>query len=193
MPTITYFVAASVDGYIADVDGGVDWLPQGDADDYGYGEFYAGVDALVMGRRTYDQVLAFGEWPYAGKPAYVFTAHPPDDNPYEVEFVSAAPAHFIQSVAAQYSGVVWLVGGANLAEQFRNAGLIDEYLVFVIPVVLGQGIPLFGGDGPPTALHLEETKTYAGGVVMLRYRSAHSSHPPGSGHAGSDPEPRGEG
>ena len=170
MPKITYYVAASLDGYIADAAGGVDWLPQDDSDDYGYAEFYDGVDALVMGRRTYDQVLGFGEWPYAGKSCYVFTANPPDDNPHGVEFVHTEPADFAQLVASHYDGTVWLVGGGNLADQFRRDGLIDEYLVFVIPIILGRGIPLFGGDATLTALELCETQTCAGGVVMLRYR-----------------------
>ena len=172
MGRITYYVAASLDGYIADAGGGVGWLPEGDASDYGYDDFYAGVDALAMGRRTYDQVLEFGQWPYAGKPAYVFTSHPPDENPYGLEFVGGSPAEFVDSVASRYSGAVWLVGGANLAEQFRSAGLIDEYVVHLIPVILGRGIPLFGGDAPPTALRLDATETYADGVVMLRYRPA---------------------
>lgn len=172
MGKITYYVAASVDGYIADANGGVDWLPQGGSDDYGYAEFYAGVDALVMGRRTYDQVLSFGEWPYAGKPVYVFTSHPPEDNPHGVEFVGADPTDFMQSVAARHSGDVWLVGGGNLAEQFRRAGMIDEYLVFVIPVILGRGIPLFGGDAPLTRLELVGSQSYDGGLVMLHYRPA---------------------
>ena len=172
MPKITYYVAASLDGYIADADGGVGWLPEGDASDYGYDEFYAGVDALVMGRRTYDQVLGFGQWPYAGKPAYVFTSHPPEDDPYGVEFFGGSPAEFARSVASRYSGAVWLVGGGNLAEQFRGAGLIDEYVIHLIPVILGQGIPLFGGAAPPTALRLETTRVYDDGVVMLCHRRA---------------------
>ena len=170
MPTIAYYVAASLDGYIADADGGVGWLPEGDSDDYGYADFYAGVDALAMGRRTYDQVLGFGEWPYAGKPAYVFTNNPPDDNPYGVEFVSASPTEFAQSVAARYSGALWLVGGGNLAEQFRLAGLIGECWIFVIPIILGRGVSLFGGGAPHTALELVQTQTYNDGVVMLHYR-----------------------
>ena len=172
MPNITYYVAISLDGYIADADGGVGWLPQGDTADYGYAEFYAGVDALMMGRRTYDQVLDFGEWPYAGKPTYVFTSNPPDDNPHGVEFVDACPPDFVRTVAPRCSGAVWLVGGGSLAEQFRSAGLIDEYLIFVIPVILGRGIPLFGGGSPPTSLRLETTEIYDDGVVMLRYRPA---------------------
>ena len=172
MPTITYYVAASLDGYIADASGGVDWLPQGESEDYGYTEFYAGVDALVMGRRTYDQVLEFEQWPYAGKPTYVFTGHPPDDNPYGVEFVRADPADFASEIASLYDATVWLVGGADLAEQFHSAGLIDEYMIHVIPTILGRGVPLFRGDAPHTRLALIETRAYDDGMVMLHYSSA---------------------
>ena len=172
MPTIAYYVAASLDGYIADAGGGVGWLPEGDADDYGYADFYANVDALLIGRRTYDQVLEFGQWPYPGKPAYVFTGHPPDANPYGVEFVRSDPADFVRNVASQYHGTIWLVGGANLAEQFRRAGLIDDYLIHVMPIALGRGVPLFAGGGPHTPLALVETRAYDDGLVMLHYRRA---------------------
>ena len=171
MGKIIYYVAASMDGYIADADGGVDWLPEGDAEGYGYEEFYAGVDALVMGRRTYDQAVGFDQWLFSSKPVYVFTSRPPDDNPHGVEFVSSTPDEFARSVATSYSGMVWLLGGANLAEQFRRAGLIDEYLVHVMPVILGRGVPLFGGDAPHTALNLIEARAYDDGVVMLHYRA----------------------
>ena len=174
MSKIVYYVAASLDGYIADVDGGVDWLPQGGSEDYGYADFYSSVDALVMGRRTYDQVLGFGQWPYAGKPVYVFTTHPPGDNPHDVEFVHANPTVFVQAVATRHPGTVWLVGGANLAEQLRSAGLIDEYLIHVIPIILGRGIPLFGGDATPTPVQLIRSCAYDDGIVMLHYRRAGS-------------------
>lgn len=170
MARIVYYVAASVDGFIADSSGGVDWLPDGDSSDYRYAEFYAGVEALVMGRRTYEQVLDFGEWPYPGKPAYVFTQSPPRDALPEVRFVEGSAVDFYGGIAERHSGTVWLVGGADLADQFRQSGLIDEYQVFVIPIVLGQGIPLFGGPGMPTLLELESARAHADGVVQLRYR-----------------------
>ena len=192
MPQIILYIAASVDGYIADSGGGVGWLPSGDGgsggDDYGYAAFYAGVDAVAMGRRTYEQVRGFGvPWPYPGKPVYVFTNRTADDNdggvygdgggrPPEVEFIRSDAGAFVRDIAGRYAGIVWLVGGADLAEQFRAAGLIDEYRVFVIPVILGRGVPLFAGDcdaeggAPPTALRLEETQAFADGVAMLRYR-----------------------
>ena len=187
MPQIILYIAASVDGYIADADGGVGWLPSGDGgsagdgnggDDYGYAGFYAGVDAVAMGRRTYEQVRGFGvPWPYPGKPAYVFTNRTADDGddagrPPEVRFIRSNARDFVRDVAGRYAGIVWLVGGADSAEQFRVAGLIDEYRVFVIPVILERGVPLFAGDGgaPYTALRLVETQVFADGVVMLRYR-----------------------
>ena len=86
MARIVYYVAASLDGFIADSAGGVDWLPDGGSDDYRYDDFYAGVQALAMGRSTYDQVRGFGEWPYPGKPAYVFTHSPPPEGPEGVRF-----------------------------------------------------------------------------------------------------------
>lgn len=177
MANITLYIAASLDGYIADAGGGVGWLPSGDGgsggDDYGYAAFYAGVDAIVMGRRTYDQVRGFGvPWPYAGKPVYVFTNRTADEAaPAGVRFLRNDAGAFVRDVAGRYAGIVWLVGGANLAEQFRVAGLIDEYRVFIIPVILGQGVPLSGhGAEPPTALRLVETQAFADGIVMLRYR-----------------------
>lgn len=182
MTKISLYIATSLDGFIADAGGGVGWLPAGDGnggDDCGYADFYATVSALIMGRRTYDQVRGFGDWPYPGKPAYVFTTRPGDEAPPDgVQFIQTTAADFAQTVAPQHAdGIIWLVGGASLADQFRTAGLIDECRVFVIPVILGRGIPLFGGDGgsdsdggaSPTHLHLVETATYGGGIVMLRY------------------------
>ena len=170
MARIVYYVAASLDGFIADSSGGVDWLPDSDSSHYGYAEFYAGVEALVMGRRTYDQVLSFGDWPYSGKPAYVFTKSPRRDELPEVRFVEGSAVDFYREIAERYSGTVWLVGGADLADHFRQSGLIDEYQVFVIPIVLGQGVPLFGGPGMLTLLELESARAHADGVVQLRYR-----------------------
>ena len=170
MARIIYYVASSLDGFIADSAGGVDWLPAGEPNDYGYAEFYAGVEALVMGRRTYDQAVSFGEWPYPGKPAYVFTHSPSGNGLQDVRCVEGSPVDFAREITERRFGTVWLVGGADLADQFRQAGLIDEYHVFVIPIVLGQGVPLFGGQGPATLLELESARPHADGVVQLEYR-----------------------
>ena len=174
MVQIAYYVAASLDGFIADAAGGVGWLPDPESDDYRYAEFFAGVEALVMGRRTYDQALSFGEWPYPGKPAYVFTRSPPSEGPQGVRFVRGNAVDLAQDIADRHAGTVWLVGGANLADQFRQANLIDELFVFVIPVILGEGVPLFGGAGLHTPLELNSAQTYADGVVQLHYRPRHA-------------------
>ena len=176
MARIVYYVAASVDGFIADSAGGVDWLPDAETGDSGYAAFYAGVEALVMGRRTYDQVLSFGKWPYPGKPAYVFTHSPPHDCPPEVQFVRGSAVDFGQDIAARHSGTVWLVGGADLADQFRQSDLIDEYQVFVIPTILGQGVALFSGSGSHTLLDLDSAQTHVDGVLQLRYSPRNTGH-----------------
>ena len=170
MARIVYYVAASLDGFIADASGGVGWLPEGGSDDDRYAAFYEGVEAVVMGRRTYDQVLSFGDWPYPGKSAYVFTHSPPVDGPPDVQFVRGSAIDILQDIADRHVGTVWLVGGAELADQFRRSGLIDEYRVFVIPTILGQGVPLFGGSGLHSLLRLDSVTPYADGVVQLRYR-----------------------
>ena len=170
MPKITLYIATSLDGFIADAHGGVDWLFH-DAD-YGYAEFYAGVAALAMGRRTYDQTLGFGPWPWLGKPAWVFTGHSPAAGPPDVEFVQTDAAGFMQTVAPRYDGTIWLVGGANLAEQFRAAQLIDEYIISIHPILLGQGLPLFGGPAPPTCLQLDAVRRFDSGLAQLCYRAS---------------------
>lgn len=174
MPHVVYYVAASLDGYIADAQGGIDWLSDAtdpDEGDYGYAAFYATVDALVMGRTTYDQVRGFGAWPYAGRPAFVFTHTPPEhathDHP-EVTFVGGDPAE----VLARFddAATVWLVGGGRLAASFQAAGLLDELYLTVLPILLGDGVPLLPVGGPQTLLTLTDATPYASGVVQLRYR-----------------------
>ena len=167
MGKIVYYVATSLDSYIADTDGGVDWLFH-DAD-YGYAEFYAGVEAIVMGRRTYDQVVGFGDWPWQGKPAYVFTANPAAEPPADVEFVQANAVDFVRTTVADYPGAVWLVGGGGLAGQFHRAGLIDEYVMSVHPILLGAGIPFLGAGGSPTHLQLKAVRSFDSGLVQLHY------------------------
>ncbi len=170
MGLITYFVATSSDGYIAEADGGVDWCFQ-DAD-YGYAAFYETVEAIVMGRRAYDKALSFGEWPFAEKTTYVFTNSTLDAPPPGVTAVRADAASFSDTLTARHSGTIWLFGGANLAEQFRAAGLIDEYVLSIHPIVLGSGIPLFASGSTPTRLQLVGVTEFDSGLVQLHYRAA---------------------
>jgi dihydrofolate reductase len=171
MPEVVYYVAMSLDGYIATPDGGVDWLPTFNASDgdYGYSKFYASIDALLMGSRTYEQSLTFGGWPYEGMPCWVFSHRPLDAAQAEVTITNSTPKEVIAELNERDLHRAWLVGGAALATSFRSAGLISEYVVSVIPTILGDGIPLFDTGGPSEKLALAESKQFSGGLVQLRY------------------------
>jgi dihydrofolate reductase len=160
---IVYYVAASLDGFIATLDGGIDWLKpfENTGEDYGYGEFYASVEAVLLGRKTYEQCLQFPEWPYAGKAYWVFSQE-----------TGNTPSTVVTEMKQRGIRRAWLVGGGKLAAAFRAEGLITEYIVSVIPVLLGSGIALFDGLAPREALKLIATKTYDNGIVQLRYRPA---------------------
>jgi dihydrofolate reductase len=171
---ISYYVAMSLDGFIADSKGSVDWLSpfEGTGEDYGYTEFYASVDALLMGRRTYDFCRALPAWPYAGKPAWVFThgtlgALPPDT--VATAEPPAAVAGLLRSRGCRHA---WLVGGGELASAFRAEGLISRYIVSVIPVILGGGAPLLAAVGGADRLDLVGHRPYDSGIVQLEYRVA---------------------
>ncbi len=172
MTEIIYYVAASLDGYIATPDGGVGWLSEfeGGDTDYGYADFLASLDAVLIGRRTYEQVLTFGSWPYTGKPCWVFSHAELAPAAPEVTITSAAPREVAAEMAARGLHRAWMVGGAELAAAFRAAGLITEYHVAIMPVILGGGIPLFGAPGPIDRLELMDSTPYPNGVVMLWYR-----------------------
>ena len=176
MPKVRLYIAASLDGFIADADGGVGWLSEassgsGAEEDYGYKAFYDSIGSLVMGRKTYEQVLSFGEWPYAGKPTYVFSRNAPEGEHPHVEFAPKDLADFVPRLLEKSGEDVWLVGGAGLIASFREQGLIDEYVLSIMPVVLGEGVPLFEGKQPEASLRLAEAQSYESGVVQLHYET----------------------
>jgi dihydrofolate reductase len=166
MLTVLYYVAASLDGYIATQDGGVEWLSpfEGTGEDYGFAQFYASVDALFLGSRTYEQSLTFGTWPYPGKPCWVFSQRPLPVSRPEVTLTTHSPRQ-----AEQQHCRVWLVGGATLAASCRAEAVITEYIVSIVPIILGGGIPLFSSPGRRENLACAETRSYPNGVVQLRY------------------------
>jgi dihydrofolate reductase len=160
---IIYYVAASLDGYIATPGGGIDWLRpfENTGEDYGYGEFYASIEAVLLGRATYEQCLQFPEWPYGGKPYWVFS-----------KASGNTPARVVDEMNARGLRRAWLVGGGKLAAAFRAEGLITEHIVSFVPLLLGAGIPLFGGPGARENLRLIGSRTYPTGIVQLRYARA---------------------
>ena len=174
MPEVILYIAASLDGYIAREDGAIDWLSAVDRPDtdYGYAQFYQSIDVAVMGRKTYELALSFGEWPYPGKPSCVFTHRNLTSNRSDLTFTSARPEVVLADLAARGLKRVWLVGGAELVATFQKARLIDEYIVSVIPVILGTGIPLFLSTGVEQGLELVDSQRYPSGLVQMTYRTA---------------------
>lgn len=162
----------SLDGYIADIDGGIDWLSEVEGEgDIGYSAFYETVDTIIMGRTTYDQILTFDcEWPYSGKKCYVFTnrEHAPDDN---AEFVTGDLSTFMSNLLSQPGTNIWLLGGGQLIDGFMKKGLIDEFAISVIPIILGKGIPLFKSGNQKASLTLTKVTTFKD-IVLLQYKPA---------------------
>lgn len=172
---ITLYVAGSLDGYVADEDGGVDWLETFE-DSYEDGEsggsyetFFETVDCLVMGANTYEQILGFGEWPYGDRPTVVATHRNLPRAHDGVTLSSGNPSELIEEAIPDGCEHVWLVGGAALARSFLREDLIDEIRLSVIPVLLGSGIPLFGGSDIRRSLHLTGATAYESGIVEVSY------------------------
>lgn len=171
MRKLLLYIATSIDGYIAKPDGSVDWLeavPNPDQSDYGYAKFYASISTTLMGNATYQQVLSFGEFPYQGKKNYVFSrqSHP---STMHVKYVNQDPTTFVKSLKKQSGGDIWLVGGGQLNTLMLDAGLIDEILLFQMPVALGSGIALFPGAKMTNPMKLSTSTSYASGVTLLHY------------------------
>ena len=174
MTEVAYYVAASLDGFIATAGGGVDWLSvvERPGEDYGHTDFFASVDALLMGSVTYEQVLGFGQWPYGDKPCWVLSQRPLEAASPGVIITPQSPPEIVAELEERHIKRVWLVGGSAVAASFRAQGLISEYVVSVIPVILGEGIPLFATGGLQEALTLVECVSFESGLVRLIYVSA---------------------
>lgn len=170
MAEVVYYVAVSLDGFIATPDGGVEWLEpfQASGSDYGYGAFYSGVDALIMGSRTYEQTLTFGPSSYGGKPVLVLSARDLQPSP-GVEIIDLTPGAAIEHLVATGASTIWLVGGGELAGSFAREGLVDRYILSIMPVMLGSGVPLLGTRGASGAFKLEQLERFDD-VVQCTYR-----------------------
>jgi len=169
-PQFSVFIAASLDGFIAGPGGDLEFLKtvEREGEDYGYAKFFASVDALLMGRETYDKVITFESWLYGDKPTFVATRRPATSRHSE-RFVSGTPSELSQILAAANHRHVYVDGG-NLIRQFLEAGLVSELTLSIIPVLLGSGIPLFSAGAPTRGLDLEGSESFSSGLVQLRYR-----------------------
>jgi dihydrofolate reductase len=155
------FIATSLDGFIARTDGGLDWLPVNGGEPHGYDEFIATIDALVIGRRTFETVLTFDAWPYGEKPVFVLStdALAPAPAAAVVERMSGAPVDITRQLEARGIEHVYVDGGVTI-QRFLQAGLIQRLVITRLPIILGAGIPLFGPVGRDIALRHVATRVY---------------------------------
>ena len=177
LPRVSVFIATSLDGCIARADGSLDWLDcvKLDGEDYGYGEFMSTVDTLLLGRGTWDVARTFDPWPYAGKRVVVLT-HRPEQVRHGEELAAGNVAEVLEELGASGSARVYVDGGAVI-RQCLAAGMVDELIVSVVPVVLGEGIRLFGDELPERTLRLVSSESWASGLVQLRYTVGSSPFP----------------
>lgn len=170
---VVYYVASSIDGFLAPVDGSLDWLAPFSAsgEDHGYAAFYAGIDALVVGARTYEQMLGFGEWPHQDRPVTVMSSRSLPLAGSTASVSALDPADIVEQHRQAGHRRLWLVGGGTLASSFEQAGLIDEYVISYVPVILGSGIGLFGARGSSRSVELVDQADVGDGIVQCRYRS----------------------
>ena len=165
------FIGTSVDGFIARPDGALDFLPVGGGEPHGYDEFIANVDALVIGRNTFETVLQFPEWPYGGKRVVVLSSRPLDLSAVRkgrVEQMGGSPAEIVAKLEATGVRHIYVDGGVTI-QRFLRAGLIQRLIITRVPVLIGAGIPLFGALGGDVHLRHINTKSYASGFVKTEY------------------------
>ena len=167
------FVGTSVDGFIARSDGALDFLPPGGGEPHGYEEFMATVDALVIGRKTYETVLAYDVWPYGRKPTFVLSTRSllPAPAGAVVEHMSGTPADVVSQLSARGIQHIYVDGGITI-QGFLRADLIQRLVVTRVPVLIGRGIPLFGPTTRDIALKHIATRQYVSGLVQSEYEIA---------------------
>lgn len=164
------FVGTSLDGFIARADGALDFLSAGGSESHGYEEFLATVDALVMGRHTYETVLGFGTWPYGDKPVIVLSTRPLGTAPAGavVERMAGSPVDVVSQLGARGIRHIYVDGGITI-QRFLQAGLVHRLIITRVPVLIGSGIPLFGPLPRDLALTHVATRQFASGLVQSEY------------------------
>ncbi len=170
------FVGTSLDGFIARRNGDLDWLTgEGDGGEHGYDEFIADIDVIVMGRKTFEKVLTFDAWYYGKKRVVVLSSRPVDLSAArarggKVEQMAGVPAEIVSKLAASGARNLYVDGGITIQE-FLRAGLIQRVIITRVPVLIGDGIPLFGPLPRDIRLRHIATRTYPGGAVQSEYQA----------------------
>jgi dihydrofolate reductase len=167
---VSVFVGTSVDGFIARRNDELDFLPEG-GEPHGYDEFIASVDAIVIGRRTFEKVLTLGPWAYGKKRVVVLSSRPVDLSPAGagvVEQMGGPPAEIVSRLAATGAHNLYIDGGVTI-QQFLRAGVIQRLIITRVPVLIGEGIPLFGSLPRDIRLRHVATRHYPSGLVQSEY------------------------
>lgn len=174
MAKIVLYIACSIDGFIAKPDGNLDWLntfPNPDNIDYGYSDLLKRTSCIIMGRKTYSEVLGFGiDWPYSGIKTFVvsnnhsFETKTPDTYKLNGNILEA-----VDKIKLETSKDIWLVGGGQLVTYFLNNDLINKMIISIIPIILGEGISLFPDNPKVTNWTLIDNTSYSTGIVTLTY------------------------
>jgi dihydrofolate reductase len=176
---IIVYIATSADGYIARADGSVDWLNRPrPAGNYGMGAFFRSIDTILWGRKTYAPMLAKGGKGGGFGPKvknYVFSHRPPPSPAPDVEFVNEPVSVFAQRLRGQPGKDIWMMGGAGLIASFLDAGELDEFIIHVIPIFIGEGIPLIQPQHRLVPLELRSARRFSDGVVRLHYNVRQSA------------------
>jgi dihydrofolate reductase len=165
------FIATSLDGFIARQDGGLDWLPADGGEPHGYTEFIDTVDAIVIGRGTFEKVLTFSDWPYGEKPVVVLSSRPTDllaPAGAVCDIMDGTPHEIVARLSQRGMKHLYIDGGVTI-QRFLEAGLIQRLIITRIPVLLGSGIPLFGAVSRDIQLEHIATRSYASGLVQSEY------------------------
>ncbi len=166
MRKIILYIATSLDGYIAKNNGDVDWFSKNMPS--GHDDFYKSIDTVIMGKNTHDQVLSFGAYPYQDKKSYVFTRNNNQNKDKNVHFVNNVKK-LMQEILFVPGLDIWLIGGSQIISTFMNLGFVDEIILSVIPIVLGDGIPLFTNIKNESKLELLKTIDYDH-LIQLHYK-----------------------
>jgi dihydrofolate reductase len=177
---LSVFCGVSVDGFLARPDHALDFLDAGGQEPHGFEEFYGSVDVVVIGRKTFEVVLTFGKWPYGQKPVVVLSSRPLDFSSIKagvVEQMSGEPAEIATQLKTRGFKDAYIDGGITI-QRFLAAGLIDRLVITRVPVLIGEGIPLFGPVPRDISLHHVATRCYGGGLVQSEYELTLRSNSP---------------
>ena len=172
MGKVVLYISVSLDGFIARMDGDISWLDSYNTsgEDFEYKTFYAGIGTIIAGNNTYKHALQIGPWPTKDRLTYVVTHEPFKVTSDALILPYAGDLQkLVTDIKARYHKHIWLMGGANLIQSFLKEDLVDEMMLFVVPLLLGEGISLFGNLKQEIKLKLIKSKNYQNGILLSHY------------------------